>query len=95
MCALFCYSITINGNTVACSGKCNAIVDSGTSLIVGPGQDINNINAWVGAYTVETDEVTLVLFSVVKRIQILYLSKSINTAMWKHSATSKSLEFKM
>ncbi|KAM4613771.1 pepsin A-like [Polymixia lowei] len=44
-------SITINGNTVACSGQCEAIVDSGTSLIVGPSKDINNINGWVGAYT--------------------------------------------
>ncbi|XP_068568065.1 pepsin A-like [Cebidichthys violaceus] len=42
-------SITINGNTVACSGGCEASVDSGTSLIVGPGQDISNINGWLGA----------------------------------------------
>ena len=33
--------------------------------------------------------------SVVKSIQILYLSKSINTALQKPSATSKSLELKM
>ena len=33
--------------------------------------------------------------SVVKSILFLYLSKSINTAMLKHSATSKSLELKM
>ncbi|XP_071387445.1 pepsin A-like [Centroberyx affinis] len=44
-------SITINGNTVACSGSCEAIVDSGTSLIIGPNRDISNINGWVGAYT--------------------------------------------
>lgn len=49
--ASICCSITINGNTVACSGSCQAIVDSGTSLIVGPSKDINNINGWVGAYT--------------------------------------------
>ncbi|KAM6948105.1 pepsin A-like [Lycodopsis pacificus] len=42
-------SITINGNTVACSGSCAASVDSGTSLIVGPDKDINNINGWLGA----------------------------------------------
>ncbi|XP_026161789.1 pepsin A-like [Mastacembelus armatus] len=46
-------SITINGNTVACSGSCAAIVDSGTSLIVGPRKDINNINGWLGASTDE------------------------------------------
>ncbi|XP_056154322.1 pepsin A-like [Lampris incognitus] len=44
-------SITINGNTVACSEECEAIVDSGTSYIVGPEKDVNNINGWVGAYT--------------------------------------------
>ncbi|XP_040059424.2 pepsin A [Gasterosteus aculeatus] len=44
-------SITINGNTVACSGNCVATVDSGTSLILGPERDINNINGWLGATT--------------------------------------------
>ncbi|KAJ8393542.1 hypothetical protein AAFF_G00060150 [Aldrovandia affinis] len=44
-------SVTINGNTVACSGGCQAIIDTGTSLIVGPTTDINNINSWVGATT--------------------------------------------
>ncbi|CAL8381932.1 unnamed protein product [Boreogadus saida] len=43
-------SITINGNTVACSSGCLAIVDSGTALITGPNRDIGNINGWVGAY---------------------------------------------
>ncbi|KAM8916474.1 pepsin A-like isoform 3-T3 [Spinachia spinachia] len=42
-------SITIHGNTVACSGSCVATVDSGTSLIIGPERDINNINGWLGA----------------------------------------------
>ncbi|XP_015197906.1 pepsin A-like [Lepisosteus oculatus] len=40
--------VTINGNLVACAGGCQAIVDSGTSLVIGPSSDINNINAWVG-----------------------------------------------
>ncbi|XP_066499815.1 pepsin A-like [Hoplias malabaricus] len=42
-------SVTINGQTVACSGGCQAIIDTGTSLIVGPTSDINNINSWTGA----------------------------------------------
>ncbi|XP_070823755.1 pepsin A-like [Chaetodon trifascialis] len=44
-------SVTINGQTVACSGGCQAIIDTGTSQIVGPTSDINNINSWVGATT--------------------------------------------
>ncbi|KAM6979696.1 pepsin A-like [Aplochiton taeniatus] len=44
-------SITINGNIVACTGTCQAVVDSGTSLITGPSKDIANINGWVGAFS--------------------------------------------
>uniref|UniRef100_A0A3Q0R5G7 pepsin A n=1 Tax=Amphilophus citrinellus TaxID=61819 RepID=A0A3Q0R5G7_AMPCI len=41
-------SVTVNGQTVACSGGCQAIIDTGTSVIVGPTSDINNLNSWVG-----------------------------------------------
>ncbi|XP_067088610.1 pepsin A-like [Osmerus mordax] len=52
-------SITINGNTVACSGGCQAVVDSGTALIVGPAKDVGNLNGWVGAYTDQDGNVIL------------------------------------
>lgn len=42
-------SVTINGQVVACSGGCQAIVDTGTSQIVGPERSMSNINGWVGA----------------------------------------------
>ncbi|XP_034392900.1 pepsin A-like [Cyclopterus lumpus] len=44
-------SVMINGQTVACAGGCQAIIDTGTSMIVGPTSDIQNINSWIGAST--------------------------------------------
>ncbi|XP_004437502.1 PREDICTED: pepsin-3-like isoform X1 [Ceratotherium simum simum] len=42
-------SITINGETIACSGSCQAIVDTGTSLLAGPTSAIDNIQSYIGA----------------------------------------------
>ncbi|XP_049635690.1 pepsin A [Suncus etruscus] len=42
-------SITMNGQTIACSGSCQAIVDTGTSLLSGPNNAIANIQSSIGA----------------------------------------------
>ncbi|KAL0627403.1 Pepsin A [Plecturocebus cupreus] len=42
-------SITMNGETIACSEGCQAIVDTGTSLLSGPTSPIANIQSYIGA----------------------------------------------
>ncbi|XP_074119069.1 chymosin-like [Sminthopsis crassicaudata] len=42
-------SITVDGQVVACDGGCQAILDTGTSLLVGPSYDISNIQSVIGA----------------------------------------------
>ncbi|NP_001254696.1 pepsin A precursor [Callithrix jacchus] len=42
-------SITMNGEAIACAEGCQAIVDTGTSLLSGPTSPIANIQSYIGA----------------------------------------------
>lgn len=47
--------IQIDGENVACSNSCQAIVDSGTTLIVGPKEETDMINMIIGAINIGDD----------------------------------------
>ncbi|XP_040350927.1 pregnancy-associated glycoprotein-like isoform X1 [Herpailurus yagouaroundi] len=42
-------SISMNGEVIACDGGCQAIIDTGTSLLIGPSHVVFNIQTIIGA----------------------------------------------
>lgn len=52
-------SIEINGEKVFCTNGCNAIADTGTSLIAGPTEEIKKLNEQIGATPIVGGEYTI------------------------------------
>ena len=65
--------VSIGGttNSSVCSGGCPAVVDTGTSLIMGPSDNIAVLAANIGATLVETGLVSSILISsgIAKKIE--------------------------
>lgn len=52
-------SIQVNGEKVFCTDGCNAIADTGTSLIAGPTEEIKKLNEQIGATPIVGGEYTI------------------------------------
>ena len=55
----------MNGEAIACSGGCQAIVDTGTSLLTGPTNAIANIQGYIGASQASNGQVNPALVALV------------------------------
>lgn len=80
----FHHSITINDKAVGCIGGCQAIVDTGTSLIIGPTWSVRQIILGVGARGVEGDVSAKKTQCVIMRFSTSTLTKITSLPLSPH-----------
>lgn len=69
------YRVKVNGKASKyCSGGCNAIADTGTSLLAGPSTEIKSLNAMIGAKPFAAGEVINLNDMPRKRVALLNLN---------------------
>ncbi|XP_074087466.1 pepsin A-like [Macrotis lagotis] len=65
-------SVTMNGTEIACKGGCQAIVDTGTSLVIGPANGIASIHAAIGAIENDSGEMAVNCSSINNLSSIMF-----------------------
>ncbi|XP_074087465.1 pepsin A-like [Macrotis lagotis] len=71
-------SITMDGQMIGCEGGCQGIIDTGTSLLLGPTKSIHNIHDFVGARREFHGEVTISCDAIHILPDIIYTINGIN-----------------
>ncbi|KAM9764291.1 pregnancy-associated glycoprotein 1-like [Dama dama] len=90
--AFYLSNISMKRQVVACSGGCKALVDTGTSLILGPTRLVNNIQKLIGATPRGSEQHYVSCFAVNTLPFIIFTINSINYPVLARAYILKGLQ---